>query len=82
MLTKVQIHTQLRALEVEIAAVSAGLEIVQSIADTDSESSEGEKDENDQDSSEHKPFVVDGVVLQRALATERLSRKEDSLRNT
>lgn len=72
LLTKVQIHAQLRALEAEIAAVSAGLEIVQSIADKDSESSEGEKDENDQDLSEHKPFVVDGGVLQRALATERL----------
>lgn len=72
LLTKVQIHAQLRAVEAEIAAVSAGLEIVQSIAGKDSESSEGEKDEIDQDLSEHKPYVVDGGVLQRTLATERL----------
>lgn len=72
LLTKAQIHAQLRAVEAEIAAVAAGLEIVQGTADKDSESSEGEKDENDQDLSEHKPFVVDGGVLQRTLATERL----------
>ena len=72
MLTKVQIHAKLRAVEAEIAAVSAGLEIVQSIAGKDSESLEGEKYENDQDLSEHKPFVVDGGVLQRALDIERL----------
>jgi len=30
------------------------------------------KMKNDQDLSEHKPFVADGGVLQRALGTERI----------
>lgn len=71
-LTKVQIRAQLRAVEAEIAAVAAGLEKVQSVTDKDPESSEGEKDENDQDLSEYRPFEAVGGVLQRALGTERL----------
>ena len=51
-------------MEAEIATISAGLEIAQSIASKDSKSLEGEREENDQVLSEHKPFVVDGGVLQ------------------
>lgn len=57
LLIKVQIRAQLKAVEAEIAAVAAGLEIVHSVADKDSEGSEVEKDGEIQELEEHKVLL-------------------------
>ncbi|GLJ53696.1 hypothetical protein SUGI_1145590 [Cryptomeria japonica] len=69
------IHAQLKVVEVEMAAVAAGLETVQNAASNNIlfiEDSEGEKEDKELEFRENKPSLVEGSVLQHALATERL----------
>ncbi|KAH9287767.1 hypothetical protein KI387_031884, partial [Taxus chinensis] len=69
------IHAQLRAVEIEISAVAAGLETVQNAASNNiiiSEDSEAEKEDEELEFRENRSSLAEGLVLQHALATDRL----------